>query len=379
MKSWMVLFVVLLFACSQDRQSGKGVWDETENGVAVLVLDSIGKPLGSAKVRLIPIQDWSSQVASGANPVSDSAEATEDGQAFVKGSRWPAALEVEKGDLVARIILNGPNDTHEVSMKKGTELAGSVIDDGTGLPDQMRIAGSTFQAKVGMDGHFLFPSVPDGEMMLVAAKQQALTTMRSFKVKSNETLILDSLPMLNAREVLLDDFSDEISANLFFYLTGMGWWYTYADSTSEVVPSNVSDAMGNGELHAILKPDTLDMTSIAMVGVDIEGSVLAADLSYARHDFSLMDSLCFMAKGEGLIQFQVSGIDSMGEKTNTYAEFTLVPTWNRYCFEKTDFLNWNLIGENVAGIGFAAQHYAEIWLDQIVIYGMTEQEIFSSF
>jgi hypothetical protein len=297
----------------------------------------------------------------------------------VKGSRWPAALEVEKGDLVARIILSGPNDTQEVTMKKGAELAGSVIDNGTGLPDQMRIAGSTFQTKVGKDGQFLFSSVPDGEMMLVAAKQQTLTTLRSVKVKSDEALTLDSLPIANAREVLLDDFSDEFSANLFFYLTGMGWWYTYADSTSEVVPSNVTNAMSNGELHALLKPDTMDITSIAMVGMDIEGTVLSSDLSLAMHDFTMMDSLCFMAKGEGLMQFQVSGIDSLGEKTNTYAEFTLVPTWSRYCFEKTDFLNWNLIGENVAGIGFASQHYAEIWLDQIVIYGMTEQEIFKSF
>ena len=42
-----------LSACSNDSTAGRGIWDETENGLAVVIQGEAEMPIPSARVRLV--------------------------------------------------------------------------------------------------------------------------------------------------------------------------------------------------------------------------------------------------------------------------------------------------------------------------------------
>lgn len=362
--------------CSQDKHSSKGVWDETENGVAIVVQDQQGNPVKGARVRLIPLQDWHSQVSQGESPVVDSAIASDKGEASVTGTAWPAALEVEQGNLVGRIILYQALEFQSIVLKQGTTLSGTLQGLPLNRPAYIRIAGSTARAQVSSNGTFSFPSLPSGDHLLVGEGIQTLSTLQSVNVPASGAVALDSIPVFSNTQILLDDFSDAIAANRYFYLTGNGWWYAYADSGSAVLPSNVQDAVSDGVLHVQLQPDTASVTAMSMVGFDLNGSLLNEDRTLATHDFSNLDSLCFQAKGTGQIMVQIIGQDSLDSSDHVNANVTLGDEWQNICLTPASFPEWEALRKRVAGIAFASQKPAELWLDQIQIFGITEQDLF---
>lgn len=372
----IAFFVLLILGCGQEKHSGKGVWDETENGVAIVVKDQQGNPIKGARVRLIPLQNWHSQVSMGESPVLDSAIASDKGEATVAGTAWPAALEVEQGNLVGRIILYRALESQSITLQHGTALSGTLQGSPQNLPAYVRIAGSTARAQVGVDGTFAFPSLPSGDLLLVGEGNQSLSALQSVNVPASEAVTLDSIPVFSSTQILLDDFADDIAANRYFYLTGNGWWYVYADSGSAVFPSNVQDAVSDGVMHVQLQPDSTRETAFSMVGFDLNGSLLSEDHSLATHDLSALDSLCFQAKGTGQIMVQITGQDSLDSADHVNATVTLGEQWQSYCLAPASFPDWDALRKRVAGIAFASQKPAELWLDQIQIFGITEQDLF---
>jgi len=390
-----IVCALLLLGCSRNEHARSGgIWDETENGVAIQIIDAQSQAVANARVRLIPLAQWSTQVLAQQSEVQDSGLTSTNGELLLHTSTWPAALEVETDSSIVRVMLFGPDSALQLALQKPSQLTGTLRTGGT-LPTSVRLAGASWSSPVDAQGQFHFAKLPAGDFVLVAQHSTGLTYLTRTALAVADSTPLDTLDAMIGDSVVIEDFTDGGSASRYFPLTGQGWWYTFADSLSSVYPSTVADAivsgnsawMGGPSMHVNLAVDSTAPGKVAMVGCDLEASMYATDLSRSLHDLRSVDSITFWAKGSGDINLQFFA--PIGTNTNhlIYAPFTLSSTWTRVTILPSEFLGgpysadsslrWDDLAPYMVGFAFEATMPADIWVDQITFHGITDTQLFS--
>lgn len=385
MKTKVVLLLALLgvmWACDNNKQAGGGIWDETENTLALQVVDSLGMPVINARVRLVSNKTWSEKIFAGENTIVDSGFSDSKGWVALRTDSWPASVEVNAGTLVARSWVIEGGDSIQSTVGKPAILRGSLVVSSQPMPALMRLYGTTFEAQVQQDGSFSFDSLPQGQYALVTSQGNELLMWGQGLLSDSMVVTMDSLSPCDRDSVLMDDFEDKEEANRFHAVTGAGWWYTYSDSLSSVEPSSFREGLvlseeswnGTQSYHASYNVDTTGSGAYALCGFDIGISRLMD--STATYDLSGVDSISFWAKGQGNIVLQMYGLrtleaDSMGKWDYS---FTLSWEWTRFVVVPDE--NWSNVATYANTFTFLSQKDAEIWLDQIVFHGISAADIY---
>ena len=98
-------------------------------------------------------------------------------------------------------------------------------------------------------------------------------------------------------------------------------------------------------------------------------------------DLSATDSIVYYARGTGVISviFETLGSENTEGKTLAYDTLKTADEWTRYCIRPSDFkprddkygnLGWEVISKSVTTISIAVYDDTEIWIDDVVLYGV---------
>lgn len=370
----------ILFACSDGEGHASGIWDETQNGLAIRVVDASGTPVAKARVRIVNTDGWAKNVISG-NPIADSAVTNAEGVASLKKISAAAYAEVSAESGVSRIALaNGDTAKNDTLRTAGT-LSG-VLNTAS-LPQEVRLYGTSFHASVNADGSFVFDSIPAGDYAVVIPSTAAFTYCGAAIADTASTAAQVFSPE-NADSVLIEDFEDGNASNRFHGITGGGWWYNYSDSTSSVSPEKAVNSVVRNDsgwnasfsYHATFSVTSGSSGAFALCGFDIGVSPLLN--TSVGYDLSSVDTISFYAKGSGHIKIQFYGSHALSTDTTGewIYEFDLSSEWTRVVVTPQGVPDWENIKNSITTITFMSTANADIWLDEIVFHGISPADLF---
>jgi len=362
-----------LSACSSDSTAGRGIWDETENGLAVTIQGEAGTPVPSAKVKLVSatavVQDSS---------VSDSMGIAR----FEKRPDFGGHIEVSSSEGVARSVLTAGDSAVSEVLSAPATLSGYLASVNGVVPSEFYLYGTSYKAQVAADGSFRFDGIPAGNYAILSAEENSYVYWNESELLADKETML-SLEAPSKDSVLIDDFEDSRGTNLFYALTGGGWWFTYGDSTSTISPklperglSREDAYAGSKSLHETFTIDCLAVNPYALVGFNI-GTPPSED-SLHGYDLSKVDSVTFYVKGVGHVFMQFAGLDETLQSWNWEYQFDIPSDeeWSRISAVPGNDPLWRSIALNIKTINFLVTESADIWIDQIVFHGVSASDVF---
>lgn len=380
------LCFLLLMACGDKAsQAGKGgIWDETENGVAVRVRDESGKPVARAKVTWVHMGDWMQARLQGGAPHLESAWTDQNGHLQIDNVSGSLVLSVEHDSLVASTLVSKGAETAECVLAKPSHVLGRLTGE-RALPESLYLAGTRHASAVGADGFFQFDTVAQGAYGLVGFDRQGVRLVSRTDVSEQNVDIRNSYTWNVGDSILLEDFEDKAPANRFHALSGAGWWYTYSDPGSWFEPAKIADAWVQGDsawqggrsLRMKMLVQGAPDEKYALCGFDLENSARYDSTSPAvLHDLTALDSVSFWARGQGAMKLQL--VSAISVLTSVSAEFVLTETWTRHvvAVQAFDGERWSLLAGRITAVNFLAQESADLWLDQVYLHGVVETDLF---
>ena len=370
-KFWAVLpALFFVLACSEDSRTSGGIWDETQNTLAVRVLAASGEAVGNARVRLV----------TGTSVVEDSAISDKSGFAHLKRPSRDGFVEIDFASGVSRENIRREDSLLVDTLQKPASLRGILETRGEPLPQRLYLYGTSYFADVSADGKFSFDKIPAGEYALLAASDAEYVfwgASEAFADSARESAFAEPF----ADSVLVDDFEGFSGANLFHALTGASWWFTSADSFSRVTPELPANALaaeafsGSRSVHFSFEVDS-SVGAFALCGFDIGVSWWQDTTTF--YDMSGMDSLTFWIRGEGHILVQFAGLLEDGNVGRWDFEFDIpsADEWRRVSIPPTGNEDWEKIKSRMRTITFLSTANADLWLDRVVFHGVSAQGIF---
>lgn len=355
--------------CTEDSTAGRGIWDETENSLAIRIRNEAGNPVVGAELRLV----------GGTDVILAKAETDSEGTARLNRLECAGHVEVTSAEGVARSAFS-PSDTALSETVRAAAVLSGRIPSASGVPRELYLYGTSYKASVGEDGSFRFENIPEGEYAVLSGEDDSFEWWDSFRLTSGEEAVV-SVDAPSKDSVLLEDFESGRSTNRFHSLTGGGWWFTFWQSfaiSSELPEKGHEENAWNGtrSLHERFTLDTLLENPYALVGFNI-GSPPSVD-SVFGYDVSGMDSLTFFAKGFGRVWIQFAGYTPEAKSEIWDFEFDIPSdsAWTRITVVPDGGELWNSIAAEMKTVNFLVKEDAELWLDQIVIHGVSASEIF---
>lgn len=361
-----------LASCSDDSLANGGIWDETQNTLAVRVLTASGAPAENARVRLV----------TGTASVEDSAYSDAAGIARLKRPSKNGFVEIEKRSGVARENIRVDDSLLVGTLQSPKEMRGS-LSLGTGtFPQRLYLYGTSYAADVSASGDFAFRGIPAGEYAVLAKSDGEYVYWGTSNV-SSDSAVKVSLSEPSFDSVLVEDFEVASGTNLFHALTGASWWFTSADSLSRVEPSLPANAYVRSsesflESQSAHFSFTVDSSAgaYALCGFDI--GVSQWQDSTTSYDMSKTDSVTFSIRGAGLIVMQFAGFDEEGNIGRWDFEFDIpsATEWKRVSIPPKGNEDWEKIKSRMRTVTFLSTEDADLWLDQIMFHGISAQDLF---
>ncbi len=367
-----LLAVGLFSSCSDDARANGGIWDETQNTLAVRVLTASGTPAGNARVRLV----------TGTAFVEDSAYSDASGLARLKRPSKNGFVEIEERSGVARENIRQDDSLLVGKLQEPKEVQGTLSrGDGT-FPQRLYLYGTSYVADVSASGEFAFRGIPAGEYAVLSESDSEYVYWGTSNASSDSTTkVFLSAPSFDS--VLVDDFELASGTNRFHALTGASWWFTSADSLSLVEPELPVNAYVRSsesflETQSVHFSFTVDSSSgaYALCGFDI--GVSQWQDSTTSYDMSKTDSVTFYIRGSGHIVMQFAGFDENGNVGRWDFEFDIPSATEWMCVSVPSKGNadWERISPRMRTVTFLSTESTELWLDQIVFHGISAQDLF---
>ncbi len=371
---WLPLFLGMLGAfgfcgCAEDSTAGRGIWDETENALAVRIHNESGRPVIGAELRLV----------GGTDVVLAEAVTDSEGMARLNRPESSGHVEVSSSEGVARSAFS-PSDTALWETVRAAAALSGRMPSANGVPGELYLYGTSYKTSVGEDGTFRFENIPEGEYAVLSGEDGSFEWWDSFRLTSGEEAVV-AVEAPSKDSVLVEDFESGRGTNRFHSLTDGGWWFTFGPSfeiSPELPEKGHEENAWNGtrSLHEKFVRDTLSESPYALVGFNI-GSPPSAD-SVFGYDVSGMDSVTFFAKGFGHVWVQFAGYTSAAKSEIWNFEFDIPSdsVWTRITVVPDGGELWNSIASEMKTVNFLVKDDAELWLDQIVFHGVSASEIF---
>lgn len=369
---FLSLCLGLFSSCSESTQTSGGIWDETQNTLAVRIRLASGEPAVAAKVRLV------TETA----VVEDSAVADESGIARLKRPSQDGFIEVQEKSGVARNRVLAGDSLLTDTLKKPASLQGKLVVQ-TAMPRRLFLFGTSYAAEVSESGAFRFENIPDGEYAVLSEGESEYVFWETLVADGNAAAEAE-LAEPSPDSVLVEDFERSVATNRFAALTGASWWFTSSDSLSHVEPESITDALVRSpesfetsqSAHYTFVVDTTLADAFALCGFDI-GVSFWQD-STISYDMSQTDSVSFYIRGSGHVVMQFAGLNEAGEVESWDFEFDIPSSteWVRVAVPPSGNETWEKIKSRMRMITFLSTRNMDLWLDKIVFHGVSAQDLF---
>jgi hypothetical protein len=307
-----------LTGCAAPDRSAGGSSYETENAVAVRVLDPDGTPAGRVPVR-VRASGWLP-----GDPFGSALDTWTDEAGHLSFTLPMGAWRLEALGPQGRAVADIPSG--RTSTDLGTlSLAPPATVSGRAEPGSwVGAAGLQRMAQADASGWFHLDSVPAGRHVL----HQIGSAARAFVALAPATRVdAGRLRIDTAGQIFLDDFEDGDSRLRHGPWTGGGWWWVDADSGVNLAPDSVShlpvravfaDGGGGKVFHiSAAFPAEAPATTWAQCGVDFGIRPL---------DLSTLASVRFRARGIGQATLIVN-IEGATAAEVPQASFQLDSVW----------------------------------------------------
>jgi len=350
----LIAAALILSACSSNDIAGTST--ETTNGYAGVVLSSAGRPVENARVNLFNISN---------NEVDTTVLSDKNGTfSVIADSTEQYHLGVESGVEKSwnYFPFESLSDTVQIRMKR----TGTVALENGVEQKQYLLAGTPF----GTDS-FHFADLPEGVYSLYDSTDNGKRTVGTFSVKSDS---LSSVLIQSADDgILFEDFNDgDGNSPLFPWRnTGLFW---YKEETADVGFEQRLLPDSNGFYVAIPSDEYTEKER--HVGIK-----LGEDL-----DISMLDSLSFRAKGDGVLRLTFS--DKVVGTTISYRKVffkvTLTSDWQNYTVDLKNYSNvefqgvsnWSELSGSVDFFTlFLFANQREAFVDDILFHGVTVEDM----
>jgi hypothetical protein len=392
MKKWLLfLAVMLLVACSKDEVAGVSTV-ETENAFLIRIVRDDSLPAANVVARV--------RAANFVRDVEgDSADAEyyEDFVADTLGRIRIDSLAVDTATIeifdeglglfkkiLAADIHEG--DSVQFVMEKTGSLRGKVY-----LPEGadyawIQVYGTDRLVKTDSEGFYEMDSLPPYEYGLRVIVGDSIVE-KSAKVGAGE----DSRTNVCAFEPDSIQVLDFESADAQFVIRELG--------ISEAGYMSATDSNVKATPEVAIVPETREDIAefIVEAGAGRDGNALhwkssAGIGSWSFYgiwiceeetpcDLSALDSIVYYARGTGSLSIMFETLGESNEQGKTLANDTLESNdeWKRYSLKPSDFkprddlygnFGWDVISKAVTTITIAIYDDAEIWIDDVVLYGI---------
>ncbi|MCQ2096994.1 MAG: hypothetical protein MJY87_03500 [Fibrobacter sp.] len=412
---------VTMLACSDGGMAGTTF--ETENDIALTILNEDGSPASNARV-LVRRMDYLAGSSSrdfddtygvaGESPVSATdtlagifnAVTDANGQVSIKADkkRMKATSYVieargEKNKAISRVSINETDSLYPVEIKLAPPgaVSGQVY-----LPNGVRTAtvgvqGIDYFVQTDTLGNFVFESLPegsfnvtgfvyneqsydvDGETQVFASKQNlGFTSTKVKSSKETEGVLIGKVAEPVDDTVKIPEYQFET------FERGVASWYTSASryASATLMLANADKGREGVVAHLTYKNDSL--YNWALMGHAFS----------KMQDFSTMDSLVLWIRGSATADTQWVSIsfDVLVDSTSEYksgkawAHRGVTAEWTRYVIVPSDFqdpvtdtnggnIGWDEVKSHVTNFNiFGGGKSSEIWVDDIEIYGVKNFE-----
>ncbi|MBN1129018.1 MAG: hypothetical protein JXA71_08530 [Chitinispirillaceae bacterium] len=274
-------------------------------------------------------------------------------------------------------------------------FSGNVFENGSpAAGSRLLVMGMDKSMDVATDGSFSL-HLPSGPQLLRIERGTGLVG----EFLWSEQEFGDTLELSGTASTLFEDFNRLDGTNNLNTLLGGGWWFSYTDSArggmSRILPDSglglpgaidtTANAYAGGSLHIIYQIDSLFRTPYALVGVDICESKDSSSIGRSWFDLRKMSAITFMAKGSGTVYLQFTSNYTGPTATHLFpfeVPFELTPEWKQYVITAAAIpatvipntsitVPWSSGAALINDINFLAKKSAELWIDDIIIEGMT--------
>ena len=287
-----------------------------------------------------------------------------------------AARDVQSGDSVQFVLEKTGNLRGRVYLPEGVDYA------------WVQVYGSNRLAKTDSEGFYEIDSLPPFEYDLRVVVGDSVV-QRSANVDAGEESFAnvydfepDSIKVLDFESGNAEFILNEIGRNVTGYLAA-------TNTSVETVPaigSDVADAVENA--GAGREGKALHWKSSAKPGVwSFFGIWICPEASTC--DLSGLDSVVYYVRGTGHYSFSFEALGKSNIEGKTLFEDTLqtVDEWERVCVKPSDFIKadssygnfgWEPVSKTVTTISIFAYDEAEIWIDDITLYGIKPSDFATS-
>lgn len=333
----VILSVGVTLSCNTNL-AGTESSSETTNGFTASVVYSDGTAAQGAVVRLIDAQAWMQKTMQGGSAVVDSAFAGQDGLFIIDSvdtnGRFFLQIDSDREGYLFREEEVGSlysKQTETLRLKPYASLCGYISAE-NGSVTRVRIAGTTYETTPSAEGAFEFAKVCSGSFPIAAdvVNGPDTSTVLHSAVEllpsqsSNDTFIVA------AGKYLVEDFRNGFDRPSFSTLTG-AYWFVYPEAPRDTLASISYGAVTNGAYLNRSFSSTIILRDLSnsMKGVGCQ----LVDLENGIFDFTRLESVSFMARGQGNIRisleseyFDTSSVYPKNDEQFGYL-FSLSPDW----------------------------------------------------
>jgi len=338
---------VLLAACGDERSAGGG-GIETNNTLSARVVDSAGAPVGGARVEIRP-DGWTDTVATGAPGAVVLTGADGRATALLPSGRWCMVVRGRGTAALRSLELRGDSLLAPVELAPMATLSGIVAPIGGRARSLVQVPGTAYRVWTDSVGNYRIDSLPAGFLPLAIRAGSGTLKTDSVRVASGDSARLrwtgdpELRPLDADGSILVDDFSGG-RPSIAAADRGASWYAAtdaqfgggsrvlrrdstaVSDWASYLVPDQPT--AGESSFQAVFDLDsTADSSGArwAQIGLALAGSGSCIDLTS-------LDSISFLARGEGATRIELLGavhdtLDDYGSCPGT--DFALDSNWIR--------------------------------------------------
>ena len=295
------------------------------------------------------------------------------------------AFEASQGSVVVHQRINLDTARNAVlTLRNGGSIRVRLQGNNTGIHGLL-LSGTNIQARLQSDGSWVMPWVPNGDYSLVIWQDQEIFPLAQVHADSaaHVDTILPVRPM-----IVLDDFGTRTSQNLVGARLSGGYWFAFGNGQAEKSPISNPDLGALREpgwsglsMHVQLQVDTSKTDPVAMLGMDLARSERGD--ATVTHDLSRVDSLSVMVRGRGNVALRFLVPGWRDNRCSYETPLSVDGIWQRKVVLLdtvrvigADCPTWTTVRTQVVGLGFVAHRDAEIWLDDLTLYGQTLDRLF---
>jgi len=399
--------LLALWGCTEDKVAGGFDTVETENAFIIKVVDSDDNPVrnGVARVRslnYLPEMTLENDSNSGGNFVTDSLGEIRLDSALIScinrinvdsavvevlsvdgadGSVFGALRRISLSAILERIVQNNSDDSLKIETAPVGEITGSIVLSEGDSNAWVQVYGTDHWAKINPDGSFVLEGLPPADYDLRVVVGKSVQEI-SVKVEANENMDVGDL-VGNYLDIV-DFESQDYSSLLRAPMHNNEWYLAHQGDSVVTTPGDTNGIAGVEEAGAGRDGYAFHWKSSSPNGSWSNWGLWLCP-SENPCDFTQVDSIVYYVRGEGRYSFVLESLGEENFKGKAIYRDTLTSTeeWVRKSIVPSDFepgdsswgnLGWDMISQKVTNVVIPAYGEAEVWIDDIRIYGINRKD-----